>query len=609
MTWGAWPDPSKPAPNAHEPISGDRVSFDLVEDFLRDLARRFVVRTVAFDPWRFDRSAETLMNEGIEMLEFPQSNERMAPASQGLFDAVVETRLAFLDDEVVAGQMEAATAKQVGRDSWRLDKTAAAEPMDFSVALAIALHVAEDEEKTGAFSIRFMDAVEGARRPAEGSRVARRRRPGGRLPRDARPVGHARRRARGGRLHGARRRGARVHEPGRGRARRRVSRRTRASARGGVGAPIDRAMGLRSDPAAPPRTPRRTATRRSSRRRRISFRRSRCSTTGSRRRRACVSTRHRAPVHRRLRGRPRHRGVARLAPLPGLQTRGPLAHPSRLHDDKRVVPSERRAEPVSDGRDVLDDDHRSREPLGQRLRRQADELARRGRRSLAARSALDRAVRLGDGTLQYATRLGERRAPELRAVGVVHIRAFGTGDVGISPIGVARQAIGEQLAAEEYAGRFWQNDARPGGVVEYSKKLNDADHAEALRRWRSAHEGVKRAHMVAILDNGAQWKDVGIPMGDAQFLETRKFGVRQIATLYRVPPHKIGDLEGTTTHATIEQQALDFIVDSLRPWAVRIEQAVRGSLFPCTTRTARSRTTASSASTRSSCSTASRAAT
>jgi HK97 family phage portal protein len=188
-------------------------------------------------------------------------------------------------------------------------------------------------------------------------------------------------------------------------------------------------------------------------------------------------------------------------------------------------------------------------------------------------------VRLGDGTLQYATATGNGERLNFEPWEVVHIRAFGTGDVGISPIGVARQAIGEQLAAEEYAGRFWQNDARPGGVVEYSKKLNDADHAEALRRWRSAHEGVKRAHMVAILDNGAQWKDVGIPMGDAQFLETRKFGVRQIATLYRVPPHKIGDLEGTTTHATIEQQALDFIVDSLRPWAVRIEQAVRRSLF------------------------------
>lgn len=163
MTWGAWPDPSRPAPNAHETINGDRVSFDLVEDFIRDAARRFNVRTVAFDPWRFDRSAETLMNEGIEMLEFPQSNERMAPASQGLFDAIVETRLAFPEDEVIAGQLEAATAKQVGRDSWRLDKTQAAEPMDYAIALAIGLHVAEDEDKTGTgFSVRFMDAVEGA---------------------------------------------------------------------------------------------------------------------------------------------------------------------------------------------------------------------------------------------------------------------------------------------------------------------------------------------------------------------------------------------------------------------------------------------------------------
>jgi HK97 family phage portal protein len=189
-------------------------------------------------------------------------------------------------------------------------------------------------------------------------------------------------------------------------------------------------------------------------------------------------------------------------------------------------------------------------------------------------------VRLGDGTLLYATQLANGTKLSFEPWEIIHIKAFGTGDVGISPIGVARQAIGEALAAEEYAGRFWQNDARPGGIIQYERKLADADHAEALRRWRSAHEGMKRAHMVAILDNGATWKDVGIPNGDSQFLESRKFGVRQIATLYRVPPHKIGDLEGTTTHATIEQQALDFVTDSLRPWAVRVEQSVRRSIFP-----------------------------
>lgn len=190
------------------------------------------------------------------------------------------------------------------------------------------------------------------------------------------------------------------------------------------------------------------------------------------------------------------------------------------------------------------------------------------------------AYRTTDGSLYYATRMAGGETVSFEPWEIIHIRAFGTGDMGMSPIGVARQAIGEQLAAEEYGGRFWQNDARPGGIITYSKKLNDADHAEALRRWRSAHEGVKRSHMVALLDNGAEWQDVGIPPGDSQFLEVRKFGVRQIASLYRVPPHKIGDLDGTVTHASIEQQSLDFVSDSLRPWCVRIEQSVKRSLFP-----------------------------
>ena len=162
---------------------------------------------------------------------------------------------------------------------------------------------------------------------------------------------------------------------------------------------------------------------------------------------------------------------------------------------------------------------------------------------------------------------------------VVHVRAFGTGDVGISPIGVARQAIGEQLAAEEYAGRFWQNDGRPGGVIQYEKKLNDADHKESVNRWNSMHKGVKRSHLVAVLDRGATWKDVGIPHGDAQFLETRKWGVRQIASLFRVPPHKIGDLEGNVTFASIDAQNIDAIQDSLRPWCTRIEQATKRVMF------------------------------
>lgn len=161
MTWGAWPDPSKPPPTAHERISGDRIPFDLVEDFIRDCHRRFTVREVAFDPWRFDRSAETLMGEGVNMVEFPQTNERMAPASQGLFDAVVEGRLAHDGDPILAAHMEAATAKSVGRDVWRLDKPKdATNPSDAAFAMAMGLYVADADAKSGSFSVRFLDATE-----------------------------------------------------------------------------------------------------------------------------------------------------------------------------------------------------------------------------------------------------------------------------------------------------------------------------------------------------------------------------------------------------------------------------------------------------------------
>lgn len=163
---------------------------------------------------------------------------------------------------------------------------------------------------------------------------------------------------------------------------------------------------------------------------------------------------------------------------------------------------------------------------------------------------------------------------------MLHIRAFGTSDVGISPIGVARQAIGEQLAAEDYAGRFWTNDATPGGVIQYEKRLDDKQHLEAARRWNAMHQGLRRKHLVAVIDNGAEWKDVGIPQRDAQFLESRKWGYRQIAACFRVPPHKIGDLEGNVTFASIDAQETSAIIDALRPWVVRIEQAVKRTIFP-----------------------------
>ena len=85
----------------------------------------------------------------------------------------------------------------------------------------------------------------------------------------------------------------------------------------------------------------------------------------------------------------------------------------------------------------------------------------------------------GVGTVSYDSR------------DVIHLRGFGLGDVGISPVGVARNAIGEAIAAEDYAGAFFSNSAVPGGIIKYARKLSDSDHSEASRRWaarcRNAH--------------------------------------------------------------------------------------------------------------------------
>lgn len=193
-----------------------------------------------------------------------------------------------------------------------------------------------------------------------------------------------------------------------------------------------------------------------------------------------------------------------------------------------------------------------------------------------------RPVKLPDGTLAFATQLDTGEIRGLTADEVIHIRAFGTGkgNVGLSPIGVARRAIGIGIAADEYAGRFFANDGRPGGVLYTDKPMNDEQFQTFKRRWDAQHKGLTNKHLIGILDNGLRWQDVGIPPGDMQFLESRKWQKREIATVFRVPPHKIGDAEpGAVSYASVEQFSQDFVDDTLRPWATRIEKAVKRGMF------------------------------
>lgn len=164
---------------------------------------------------------------------------------------------------------------------------------------------------------------------------------------------------------------------------------------------------------------------------------------------------------------------------------------------------------------------------------------------------------------------------------VIHIPAFGTnGLVGLSPIGQARQAIGLALAAEESGSRFFANDSTPGGVLATDQQLKDADAERLSRRWERYHRGLKNAHRVAVLDNGAKWQPTSISAKDAQYLETRRFQVAEIARLFRVPPHLIGDVERSTSWGSgIEEQNRAFLTYTMMGWLRRFEQAISDDLL------------------------------
>lgn len=165
----------------------------------------------------------------------------------------------------------------------------------------------------------------------------------------------------------------------------------------------------------------------------------------------------------------------------------------------------------------------------------------------------------------------------LPAEDVLHIPGLGfDGLIGYSPIAMARNAVGMTLACEEYGASFFANGARPGGVLQHPGVLKDP--AKLRESWQAVYGGAANTGKVAVLEEGMTYQQIGIPPEEAQFLETRKFQVDEIARLYRIPPHMVGDLD-KSSFSNIEQQSLEFVKYTLNPWVVRWEQALQKSLL------------------------------
>lgn len=160
---------------------------------------------------------------------------------------------------------------------------------------------------------------------------------------------------------------------------------------------------------------------------------------------------------------------------------------------------------------------------------------------------------------------------------VLHIPGLGfDGLVGYSPIAMAKNAIGLAIATEEYGAKFFANGAAPSGVLEHPGTIKDPSRLR--ENWNSTFGGSANSGKVAVLEEGMKYTPISISPEQAQFLETRKFQIDEIARIFRVPPHMVGDLE-KSSFSNIEQQSLEFVKYTLDPWVIRWEQSLSRSLL------------------------------
>ena len=191
----------------------------------------------------------------------------------------------------------------------------------------------------------------------------------------------------------------------------------------------------------------------------------------------------------------------------------------------------------------------------------------------------------GGGNLYYLYSRGSDDAPGAGENGqvylppeqVLHIPGLGyDGIVGYSPIAMAKNAVGLGIATEEYGAKFFANDASPSGILEHPGVLKNPD--KVRESWNKLFRGSANSHQIAVLEEGLKYQPIGISPDQAQFLETRKFQLNEIARIFRVPPHMVGDLE-KSSFSNIEQQSLEFVKYTLEPWLMRWEQAMGRRLF------------------------------
>lgn len=160
---------------------------------------------------------------------------------------------------------------------------------------------------------------------------------------------------------------------------------------------------------------------------------------------------------------------------------------------------------------------------------------------------------------------------------ILHIAGLGfDGLIGYSPVAMAKNVIGMTQSCEEYGSKFFKNGAYPGGVLEHPGTLEDPE--KVRDSWNKAFGGSSNAGKVAVLEEGMKYQPISFSPEQSQLSQTREYQLNEIARIFRIPPHMLGDLT-KASYASIEQQSLEFVKYTLDPWLVRWEQALNRRLL------------------------------
>lgn len=186
------------------------------------------------------------------------------------------------------------------------------------------------------------------------------------------------------------------------------------------------------------------------------------------------------------------------------------------------------------------------------------------------------------GAMYYEVRPvdGVGRTKQIRPKSMFHVKNFGPdGCVGYSPIKIAAESIGASLATDRFASSFFGNNAWPGFALEHPGTLEEEARRALRSSFEERHQGADNAFRPILLQDGMKLSRFSVPPDEAQFLETRQFGVEEICRWYRMPPHKVQQLL-RAHYNNIEHQAIEYVTDTLLPWLVRWENEISRKLIP-----------------------------